>query len=652
MICPSCNTGNRDDAKFCKGCGRSLAHAPVAPAIENPPDAAQEQSAVESVAETSATGASTWAEQDDDEMLDATLVISPEKMMAYHQRRHKDKDAIEPQETPAEAEADQQEQDEEHHAGQGFPLPTSESMEGYEGNANIASQHNSAPTMIAEAEQHATIAPALSLPTRDEHGAIPIPPPPPPESLASGSGEGEASMEETPGEEMQHNGYDANAGYPEMEMSNTMQDSFEHESFEHEFVEPTGQSESAHENKQEDTAQANEHVGDEANTDGTDTPFAALEVGTVLQGRYEISAVMADNEQEHIYSVIDHEGYQRCWNCSSENNTESDDFCTDCGASLRDIPYIMHEYSAEQSKEDTPVLQGNIVNTFVAEGRTYVIEQKEVEQNAFPNGVHLLAASGSDAGNVRRSDPNEDSALVLQLQRIHESLAEPVGVYIVADGMGGHDNGQLASRMTINVIAEKMTRELLLAPLAGEKAGEAAKEFDEDSMVALLHDSIEEANAALCEVNTRNKTDMGSTLTGFMIVGQHAFIVNVGDSRTYMVRSGQIYQLTTDHSLVGQLVASGLIEPDDVYTHPQRSQIYRSLGDKPNTQIDIFKQQLHPGDKLLSCCDGLWEMIRNPQIESVLNTTPDPQTACQQLIDLANENGGEDNITAVIVYVQ
>ena len=153
-------------------------------------------------------------------------------------------------------------------------------------------------------------------------------------------------------------------------------------------------------------------------------------------------------------------------------------------------------------------------------------------------------------------------------------------------------------------------------------------------------------------MNARNKTDMGSTLTGFMIVGQHAFIVNVGDSRTYMIRGQQIYQLTTDHSLVGQLVASGVIEPDEVYTHPQRSQIYRSLGDKLNTPIDIFKQQLQPGDKLLSCCDGLWEMVRNPQIESTLNNAANPQTACQQLIDLANDNGGEDNITAVVVYVQ
>jgi serine/threonine protein phosphatase PrpC len=103
---------------------------------------------------------------------------------------------------------------------------------------------------------------------------------------------------------------------------------------------------------------------------------------------------------------------------------------------------------------------------------------------------------------------------------------------------------------------------------------------------------------------------------------------------------------------VAQLVASGLIEPDDVYTHPQRSQIFRSLGDKPTMQIDIFKQQLHPGDILLSCCDGLWEMVRNPQMESILNEAPDPQTACAQLIDAANAGGGEDNISAIVVYVR
>jgi len=137
-----------------------------------------------------------------------------------------------------------------------------------------------------------------------------------------------------------------------------------------------------------------------------------------------------------------------------------------------------------------------------------------------------------------------------------------------------------------------------------------------------------------------------------MIVGDHAYIFNVGDSRTYMLRDGKLYQLTNDHSLVGQLVAGGLIAPDDVYTHPQRSQIYRNIGDKLNVQIDVFKQQIHPGDVLLSCSDGLWEMIRDPQITDILNAAPDPQTACTQLIETANTNGGEDNVSAVVVFVR
>ena len=135
-------------------------------------------------------------------------------------------------------------------------------------------------------------------------------------------------------------------------------------------------------------------------------------------------------------------------------------------------------------------------------------------------------------------------------------------------------------------------------------------------------------------------------------MARHSFSLNVGDSRTYILRDEKIYQLTKDHSLVGQLVEGGLIEADDVYNHPQRSQIYRSLGDKLNVQVDFFKQEIHPGDILLSCSDGLWEMVRNPQITEILNTAPDPQTASMQLIDTANANGGEDNVSAVVVFVR
>jgi len=382
--------------------------------------------------------------------------------------------------------------------------------------------------------------------------------------------------------------------------------------------------------------------------------FVLLNVGDTVLGRYEITQILNEGSDEHTYQIIDHQGSRHCWNCGSEENAEGDEFCVDCGASMLNVPYTMHEYPANAGSTitDANVFQGAIVNTFIEQNRTYAIEQPSLNQSSFPNGVQLLAASSSDAGDVRRSEPNEDSTLVLQLQRVHESFSAPSGVFIIADGLGGHDNGQVASRMTVNIIAERMSRELLGAPLLAEKEGQPVPSFDEDTLVNLLRSTIEDANATLCQKNQRDKTDMGSTLTGFMVAGEHAYIVNVGDSRTYMVRGSQIYKLTTDHSLVGQLVAGGLIEPDDVYTHPQRSQIFRSLGDKPNVQADIFKQQLLPGDTLLSCSDGLWEMVRDPQIESILNNAPDPQTAATQLIETANANGGEDNVSAVVVFVR
>jgi serine/threonine protein phosphatase PrpC len=277
-------------------------------------------------------------------------------------------------------------------------------------------------------------------------------------------------------------------------------------------------------------------------------------------------------------------------------------------------------------------LPATLVDTVIEDGRTYVIEQPQTEENAFSVGIHLLAGSGSDAGNLRRSDPNEDSALVLFLQREHESLASPAGIFLVADGLGGHSNGQYASRLAINVIAGGIVRDLFLSPLNAEKEGEASKQRDEESLMGLLQGAIEDANRAICQVNQRDKTDMGCTLTGFMIIEDRAYIFNVGDSRTYILRDDKIYQLTKDHSLVGQLVEGGLIEPDDVYSHPQRSQIYRSIGDKLNVQIDLFKQQIHPGDILLSCSDGLWEMVRDPQIAEILIAAPDPQTASTHLI--------------------
>ena len=331
-----------------------------------------------------------------------------------------------------------------------------------------------------------------------------------------------------------------------------------------------------------------------------DNTFPVLIANTLVGERYEITQVIKDAKEEHVYEVVDHKGYLYCWNCGNKENTEGDEFCNDCGAELLNATYLMHEYPTSSAKNaETRVLQGAIVYTFVDHNHTYVIELPQALQSAFPNGVHLLVAGNSDAGLERRDSPNEDSTLVLLLERVHESISFPAGVFIVCDGMGGHDSGQEASRMATKIIAERIIHELLLPPLNTEKAEDPAKQQDEEHVLGLLQRAIEEANTTICQRNQREKTDMGCTLTGSMIVGEHAYIFNVGDSRTYILRDGKLYQLTNDHSLVGQLVAGGLIAPEDVYTHPQRSQIYRNIGDKLNVQIDVFKQQIHPGDILL-----------------------------------------------------
>ena len=628
MLCPSCHTANRDDAKFCKKCRYDFSS-----------QSQQEARVPEAVMAQNSTSATAEGSDASDDISQApTQIISPEKMMALHASRWQQELEQVQQSSPTST-------DEASSPGSDMelPAPTPEAApmpppqnEGVQAGTNSAEQ--------------------VSPPGDD--AAIPIPPPPPPSADPD-----EAPL--LPAEA--NNPYLAETVYPPLaetvyaavppEYAEKSADS----AAESQNTNVQGKAEPMQTSANESTDNANAaHDESEgatilpayaAEASATNSDFPVLAIGTTVSGRYEISQVTSEEAQEHIYDVVDLQGYQRCWNCSSEQNAEGDEFCINCGAELLNAPYIMHEYPAAAAQQDASVLHGLIVNTFVDQDRTYVIVQVQATEEAFPNGVHLIAASDSDAGNVRRSDPNEDSTLVLMLQRVHESQSTPSGVFIIADGMGGHDNGQGASLLAISTIAERMVRELLTAPLLAEQKGEAVKPMDEDALVSLLQGSVEDANAAICKVNQRDKTDMGSTITGFMVYKDYAYILNVGDSRTYMVRGGQIYQLTTDHSLVGQLVAGGLIQPDDVYTHPQRSQIFRSLGDKLNVQIDIFKQQLHPGDILLSCSDGLWEMVRNPELEGILNKAPDPQVACSQLIEAANANGGEDNVSAVVVFV-
>nr|BBH94676.1 hypothetical protein KTA_28750 [Thermogemmatispora argillosa] len=253
----------------------------------------------------------------------------------------------------------------------------------------------------------------------------------------------------------------------------------------------------------------------------------------------------------------------------------------------------------------------------------------------------LLVGHRTDPGIKRRHKPNEDSLLAILGGRRINGQVQPWGFFVVADGMGGHANGQDASRLAIQTIVD-----YVLPSLVRER------ELSSNDYQRLLVEGVQSANQAVHEQNQREHADMGTTMTTALIVGSVAYVANVGDSRTYLYREGRgLKKVTQDHSVVASLVEAGIIKPEDIYTHPKRNQIYRSLGEKPVVEVDPFREELLPGDKLLLCSDGLWDMTRDPHIEAVLRKPAEPQRLVDDLVQLALDGGGEDNISVIVVQL-
>src|SRR6266702_1991608 len=263
-----------------------------------------------------------------------------------------------------------------------------------------------------------------------------------------------------------------------------------------------------------------------------------------------------------------------------------------------------------------------------------------VEQHLGRN-MSLFVGTRSDPGIKRKHKPNEDSLFAAQGERANNSQTQHFGLFVVADGMGGHSNGQDASRLAIQTIVNSMLPRL-----------SSYEPLNENALVNVLVDGVQEANAAVHQHNMELRADMGTTMTAALVVGDMAYVANVGDSRTYLYREPQgLRKVTNDHSVVASLVEAGIIKPDDIYTHPKRNQIYRSLGEKPVIDVDSFTVQLQPGDKLLLCSDGLWDMVRDPLIQQVMAQVPDPAQTGNALIKAALDGGGEDNVSVIVVSV-
>lgn len=325
--------------------------------------------------------------------------------------------------------------------------------------------------------------------------------------------------------------------------------------------------------------------------------------------------------QERVHTAIGEEALQ----------SEMDDVCRQWSLSSAAFS-TQSPVRVEPTKDLTPGRPGN---GQMGKDRVFEIERC---QEHFPD---LLAGWLSDPGINRRNRPNEDSLFAAKGTRLHHAQSQRVGLFIVADGMGGHVYGQEASRMAIQIMIDVVLPKLFMN-----------NELNDASFRKLLVDGVQAANRVMYQRNQAQCTEMGTTITAVLIIDSTAFVVNVGDSRTYLYREGEgLRKVTHDHSLVTYLVESGILKPEDIYIHPQRNQIYRSLGTKPLTVVDAFTEQLQPHDTLLLCSDGLWEVVRDPHIQQVLQHTAAPSQKSHMLFEAAMKSGGPDNISVIVICI-
>ena len=233
-------------------------------------------------------------------------------------------------------------------------------------------------------------------------------------------------------------------------------------------------------------------------------------------------------------------------------------------------------------------------------------------------GALTSFGSRTDIGCLR--DHNEDRLVVTP------------PLFAVADGMGGHAAGEVASEIAVRVLSE-------LAP--------------EHPDVEALGRAIEEANRAVIQAarEGRGRQGMGTTMTAAMLEGERLVIAQVGDSRAYLLHQGKLQQLTRDHSLMADMIEAGQLTPEEARTHPQRSVITRALGSDAHLHPDIYEINVETGDRLLICSDGLSGMIFDDQIENTLRRVQDPQRCASQLVNEAIAAGGPDNVTVIVADV-
>jgi serine/threonine protein phosphatase PrpC len=248
----------------------------------------------------------------------------------------------------------------------------------------------------------------------------------------------------------------------------------------------------------------------------------------------------------------------------------------------------------------------------------------------------LQVGLASDPGRIR--DRNEDTSLAMQFmlaQHGHPPL--PMGLFILADGMGGHAEGQQASALSVRLAARHIMNQVYL-PMLSDQDGIVSQAPINEVLVS----SMEIAHEALL----RRFPTAGTTMTLAVTLGDGLYIAHVGDSRAYLGDRGRLRLLTRDHSMAARLLEMGQTTSDQAAQ--QRNILYKALGQGSRVDPDILYHDLDPGQYLLLCCDGLWDKVGDADISAIVEASATPGTACRNLVTQANENGGEDNISVIL----
>lgn len=259
-------------------------------------------------------------------------------------------------------------------------------------------------------------------------------------------------------------------------------------------------------------------------------------------------------------------------------------------------------------------------------------DNQETQPSKVPISTDLVSVKVTDVGRVRsHNEDYVDEHVPQDLQQLTRKGA----LYIVADGMGGHQAGEVASQGAVKLVISQYY-----------------KDTAHDIGTSLVR-SIRAANQMVYDQAQADstKTGMGTTLVAAVVLGRKVYLANVGDSRAYLIHKAGITRITEDHSWVEEQVRAGLLTPEQAMRHPQRNLLTRALGTKPSVEVDLFEGELGPEDKLLLCSDGLTGRVEDREIASIVNQYA-PAEAARRLVALANERGGNDNITVLIVSEQ